>query len=88
VHLQYFMPRQPQDATDRQDTSPSATMWEYQQAHAALQPSPSWNPYAGTTAALLDGPAFTADSVPAVADMHLPVGDHRHGHSWSHGGEL
>ncbi|XP_051193370.1 uncharacterized protein [Lolium perenne] len=93
VHLQYFMPRQPQDATDRPDsaacasstTSPAATMWEYHQAHAALQPSPSWNPYAGTTAALLDGPAFTADSAPAVADMHLPVGDHIHGHAWSHG---
>uniref|UniRef100_A0ACD5YXE4 Uncharacterized protein n=1 Tax=Avena sativa TaxID=4498 RepID=A0ACD5YXE4_AVESA len=100
VHLQYFMPRQPQDAADRPDsaacassatTSPAAaTMWEYhQQAHAALHPSPSWNPYAGTTtAALLDGPAgpsFTAESVPAVADMHLPVGDHVHGHAWSHG---
>uniref|UniRef100_A0ACD5YUW0 Uncharacterized protein n=1 Tax=Avena sativa TaxID=4498 RepID=A0ACD5YUW0_AVESA len=98
-HLQYFMPRQPQDdAADRPDSaacassstaSPAATMWEYhQQAHAALHPSPSWNPYAGTTtAALLDGPAgpaFTAESVPAVADMHLPAGDHVHGHAWSH----
>ncbi|CAM0944697.1 unnamed protein product [Alopecurus aequalis] len=93
VHLQYFMPRQPQDATDRPDlaacasstTSPAATMWEYHQAHAAMQPSPSWSLYAGTTAALLDGPSFTADSVPAVADMHQPVGDHVHGHAWSHG---
>lgn len=92
MNLQYFMPRQPQDATDRPDsaacasstTSPAATMWEYHQAHAALQPPPSWSLYAGTTAALLDGPAFTADSVPAVADMHLPVGDHVHGHAWSH----
>ncbi|KQK00682.1 transcription factor bHLH68 [Brachypodium distachyon] len=95
VHLQYFMPRQ--DAADRPDSSASCTspaasspavaMWEYHQAHAALQqpPAPSWSSYAGTsTAALLDGSAFAADSV-AAADMRLPIGEHVHGHAWSHG---
>ncbi|KAM3242821.1 hypothetical protein ACQJBY_055052 [Aegilops geniculata] len=93
VHLQYFMPRQQQDATDLPDlaastssaASPAATMWEYHQAHAALQPSPSWSPYTGpSTAALLDGSTFAADSVAGAADMRLPVGEHVHGQPWSH----